>query len=103
MTQSSKFIESHQAHGAKGETLAASDYLFERDGRDFCVRVTSDAVRTLDGQLSPDEVRLAALTYLERCIGNGWAPDNGTVELDGSAMETVALQLGWLKRFRKLM
>src|ERR1700678_1916872 len=103
MIQSSRFIESHQADGAKGETLAASDYIFERGGRDFCVRVTSQAVRTLDGLLSPDESQLAARIYLERCIGNGWVSDNRTVELDGSAMEPIALQLGWSKRFRKLM
>ena len=98
------FVEVHRAESQSGGALAVrGDYVFEQDGREYCARVTWEAVRTLEGQLSPDEVKLAAETFLENYIGNGWIQPGETAELDSNAMEVVATKLRWVRRFHKLM
>ncbi len=96
-----KFLDVRELHGEG--LLTASDYVFERDGRELFARVTSDAIRTLEGPLSRDEAILAVRTFLQDQIKNEWIQAGGTAELNGNAMEVVAIKLGWAHRFRKLM
>jgi hypothetical protein len=97
------FVEVRQVHGQGGGLVTASDYVFEQDGQEFCARVTWEAIRTLDGQLSDDEVKLAAQRFLEEQISKGWTQAGAIAELNSNAMEVVAIKLGWAHRFRKLM
>ena len=104
MTSAAKkieFVETHPVHAESGGLRAATDCIFSVDGAIVTVRVHRASIRTLDGgQLSPDEVALAARTFIEiEMEDQGDLKGREMLVLDSVAMGTVAGRLGWLDRF----
>jgi hypothetical protein len=89
------FIEARKQY-QQGQNLALQDYAFNVDGKEVVVEVQTGAIQTLNGQLTQEEVQLAARTLIE-ITANRTTP----LLLDETNMVVVAERLCWRGRFRR--
>lgn len=73
---------------------------FRVGDRQVVVEVHDSALRTRDGQMIPEKIRIAARAFLElqaeRC---GWESLPDELVLNSAAMDAVVNCLGWNPRF----
>ena len=101
-----EFVETVPSFGASGALRARLGYGFRLpNAKDVVVWVNDDSILLLKGgQLSPDEVKLAARTLIELEHEKGVDLNQvEELELNYGAMYPVSQRLGWSDRFRKSM
>ncbi len=95
-----KFVESHTPSGPSGGIRDATLFEFSVNEKKITVEVHGTAMRTRDGQMELDEIKVAAEAFLNlEAQRHGWDGVSDYLVLDDAAMDFVIGHMGWSPRF----